>query len=48
MTLVLISLTLTTDDIIICYCFGIEIRALKSLDLVVQMTLLISNAFPVT
>ena len=41
MTLILMNLTLTNEDIIIWYCFGIEIWAWITLDLVVQMTLLI-------
>ena len=36
LTLVLINLNLATDDIIIWYCFGIEIRAWITHDLVVQ------------
>ena len=40
MTLVLVNLTLATDDIIICYCFGIETRTWITLDLVDQMNLL--------
>ena len=43
MTLVLINLTLGTDDITIWYCFAIEIRTSIALDLVVQMILLILN-----
>ena len=40
MTLVLVNLTLATDDIIIWYCFGIETRTWITLDLVDQMNLL--------
>ena len=48
MTLVLINLTLATDEIIICYCFGIEIGTWITLELVIQMTLLMLNIFLVT
>ena len=47
-TLILINLILATDDIIIWHCFGIKIWAWITLDLFVQMTLLILNTFLVT